>query len=57
LDFSASLVKALRAIKILDAIGLILPALLNITSILVLSVAIGLALIIVGAAIVEFRRR
>jgi hypothetical protein len=56
LEFSASFVKALGAVEILGAIGLILPALLGIALILVPLAAVGLALIMVGAAIVEFRR-
>jgi uncharacterized membrane protein len=55
LDFSAGFVKALGAVEILGAIGLILPALLGIAPILVPLAAVGLALIMVGAAIVEFR--
>jgi DoxX-like protein len=56
LDFSAGFVKALGAVEILGAVGLILPALLDIAPILVPLAALGLALIMVGAAIVEFRR-
>lgn len=57
LDFSPSFVKALGAVEILGAVGLILPALLNIAPILVPLAAVGLALIMVGAAIVSFRHR
>lgn len=56
LDFSAGFVKALGAVEILGAVGLILPALLDIAPILVPLAAVGLALIMVGAAIVTFRR-
>jgi hypothetical protein len=56
LDFSAGFVKALGAVEILGAVGLILPALLNFAPILVPLAAVGLALIMVGAAVVEFRR-
>ena len=56
LDFSAGFVKALGAVEILGAVGLILPALLDIAPILVPLSAVGLALIMVGAAIVTFRR-
>lgn len=55
-DFSASFVKALGAVEILGVVGLILPALLDIAPILVPLAAVGLALIMAGAAIVEFRR-
>jgi hypothetical protein len=57
LDFSAGFVKALGAVEILGAVGLILPALLDIAPILVPLAAVGLASIMVGAAIVTFRRR
>ncbi len=56
LDFSASFVKVLGAVEILGAVGLILPALLGIAPIIVPLAAVGLALIMVGAAIVTFRR-
>jgi hypothetical protein len=56
LDFSSGFVKTLGAVEILGAIGLILPALLNITPILVPLAAIGLALIMIGAAVVMIRR-
>ncbi len=57
LDFSAGFVKALGAVEILGAVGLILPALLDIAPVLVPLAATGLATIMVGAAIVESRRR
>jgi hypothetical protein len=57
LDFSAGFVKALGAVEILGAVGLILPALLDIAPILVPLAAVGLGLIMIGAAIVEFRRQ
>jgi len=57
LDFSAGFVKALGAIEILGAVGLILPALLDIAPVLVPLAALGLGLIMTGAAIVEFRRQ
>lgn len=55
LDFSPGFVKALGAIEILGAVGLILPALLDIAPVLVPLAAIGLATIMVGAAIVTYR--
>lgn len=57
LDFSAGFVKALGAIEILGAVGLILPALFGIAPILVPLAAAGLALLMVSAAIVHFRRQ
>lgn len=56
LDFSAGFVKALGVVEILGAVGLILPALLNIAPILVPLASVGLASIMVGAAVVTFRR-
>ena len=57
LNFTAGFVKALGAVEILGAIGLILPALLGIAPVLVPLAATGLATIMVGAAVVEFRRQ
>ena len=56
LNFSAGFVKALGVVEILGAIGLILPAVLDIAPILVPLAAVGLALVMVGAANVTFRR-
>ena len=56
-DFSAGFVKALGAVEILGAVGLILPALLGIAPVLVPLAALGLCLIMIGAAIVESRRQ
>ncbi|MFL6141160.1 MAG: DoxX family protein [Labedaea sp.] len=57
LDFSAGFVKALGAVEILGAVGLILPAVLDIAPVLVPLAALGLGLIMIGAVVVEFRRR
>jgi len=57
LDFSAGFVKALGAVEILGAAGLILPALVGIAPVLSPLAAVGLGLIMIGAAIVESRRR
>ena len=56
LNFSVGFVKALGAVEILGAVGLILPALLDIAPVLVPLAATGLATIMVGAAIVTYRR-
>jgi uncharacterized membrane protein YfcA len=56
LDFKASFVKTLGALEIMGAIGLILPALLDIAPVLVPLAATGLATIMIGAAIVTYRR-
>jgi hypothetical protein len=56
LDFSGGFVKALGILEILGAVGLIVPAVLNIAPVLVPLAALGLSLIMTGAVIVEFRR-
>lgn len=55
-DHSAGGIKAIGVLEILGAVGLILPALLDIAPVLVPLAAVGLALIMVGAAITRFRR-
>src|SRR5436190_13659334 len=55
-SFSPSFVKTLGGLEILGAAGLILPALLNIAPVLVPLAATGLATIMVGAAVVIYRR-
>jgi len=57
LDFSGGFVKTLGAVEIVGAAGLILPALLDIGPVLVPLAALGLAVIMTGAATVEFRRQ
>lgn len=57
LDFGAGFVKALGAIEILGAAGLILPALLDVAPVLVPFAALGLGVIMTGAALVEIRRQ
>lgn len=56
MDFSAGFVKVLGAVEIVGAVGLILPALLGIAPVLVPLAALGLGVIMIGAAVVEFRR-
>src|SRR5260370_8214281 len=51
LDFSAGFVKALGAVEILGAVGLILPALLDIAPVLVPLAAVGLGLVMIRPAI------
>lgn len=55
-QFGPGFVKALGAVELLGAAGLILPAALDIAPILVPLAATGLAAIMVGAAVVESRR-
>jgi len=57
LDFSGGFVKTLGAVEIVGAAGLILPAALDIGPVLVPLAALGLAVIMTGAATVEFRRQ
>jgi uncharacterized membrane protein YphA (DoxX/SURF4 family) len=56
-DFSAGTVKAIGALEILAAIGLILPAALGIAPVLTPLAALGIALVMVGAAITHARRK
>jgi len=55
-DFSAGHIKAIGAIKVVGAIGLVLPAMLNIAPVLVPLAACGLMLLMAGAATTRFRR-
>jgi uncharacterized membrane protein YphA (DoxX/SURF4 family) len=55
-DFSAGAVKAIGAAEVLGAIGLILPAVLDIVPVLVPLAATGLALTMIGAVVVHARR-
>jgi hypothetical protein len=56
-DFSAGAVKAIGALEILGAVGLILPAVLDIVPVLVPLAATGLVLLMVGAFITHLRGR
>ncbi len=55
-DFSGGTVKTIGALEILAGLGLILPAALNIAPILVPLAAVGLVLVMIGAAITHGRR-
>jgi uncharacterized membrane protein YphA (DoxX/SURF4 family) len=55
-DFSAGTVKTIGALEVLAAVGLILPATLNIAPVLVPLAAVGLVLLMVGATITHVRR-
>ena len=55
-DFSAGSVKAIGALEVLAAVGLILPAALDIVPVLVPLAAVGLVLLMVGATITRIRR-
>lgn len=56
-DFSPGMVKLIGVLEVLAAIGLILPALLDIAPIFVPLAALGLVLMMIGAAIVHVRRK
>ncbi|MGG2464343.1 DoxX family protein [Streptomyces sp. RGM 3693] len=55
-DFSAGGVKAIGALEVLAAVGLVLPAVLHIAPVLVPLAALGLVMIMVGAAVTRVRR-
>jgi uncharacterized membrane protein YphA (DoxX/SURF4 family) len=56
-DFSPRTIKLIGTLEILAAIGLILPALLDIAPVLVPLAALGLVLLMIGAAITHARRK
>jgi uncharacterized membrane protein YphA (DoxX/SURF4 family) len=56
-DFSAGTVKAIGTLEILAAVGLILPAALDIAPVLAPLAAVGLVLLMAGAFITHARRR
>lgn len=56
-DFSAPMVKAIGALEILGALGLVLPAVTGILPVLVPLAALGLTATMAGAVIVHLRRR
>ena len=56
-DFSDGAVKGIGALEVLGAIGLVLPALLDVAPVLVPLAALGLTLLMAGAAITHLRRK
>ena len=56
-NFSAGTVKLIGALEVLAAIGLVLPAALDIVPILVPLAALGLVIVMIGAIVVHARRR
>ena len=56
-DFSPGTIKTIGALEVLAAVGLILPALLDIVPVLVPVAAVGLIAMMAGAAITHARRR
>lgn len=55
-DFPQGAVRLIGVVEVLGALGLILPALLGVATVLVPIAATGLALVMVGAAVVHVRR-
>jgi uncharacterized membrane protein YphA (DoxX/SURF4 family) len=56
-DFSPGLIKLIGALEVLAAIGLVLPAALDVAPVLVPLAALGLVLIMIGAAATHARRK
>jgi uncharacterized membrane protein YphA (DoxX/SURF4 family) len=56
-DFSPTIIRLIGVAEILGAIGLVLPAARHIAPILVPLAAVGLALVMAGAAVVHARRK
>lgn len=55
-DFSPGMVKLIGALEVVAAIGLVLPAALDIAPVLVPLAALGLVLMMIGAVVVHVRR-
>lgn len=55
-DFSPGALKVIGVLEVLGAVGLVLPAVLDIAPVLVPLAAVGLVLLMVGAVIRRFRR-
>jgi uncharacterized membrane protein len=55
-DFSDTGVRTIGALEILGALGLLLPAVAGVATVLVPNAAVGLALVMVGAAVTHRRR-
>ena len=56
-DFSDAAVKGIGALEVIGALGLILPAALDIAPVLTPVAALGLALVMAGAVVVHLRRK
>ncbi|MEU8140064.1 DoxX family protein [Streptodolium elevatio] len=56
-DFGGTTVKTIGALEVLAAIGLVLPAALDIAPVLVPFAALGVVLIMAGATLTRVRRR
>jgi uncharacterized membrane protein YphA (DoxX/SURF4 family) len=56
-DFSPGVIKLIGGLEVLAGLGLVLPALFDIAPVLVPLAALGLVLIMIGAAITHGRRK
>lgn len=56
-DFSPNTIRAIGAVEILGALGVVLPALTDILPWLTPTAAVGLALVMLGAMATHFRRK
>ncbi len=56
-QFSPGAIKAIGALEVLAALGLILPALFDTATVLVPLAALGLVLMMIGAAVTHARRK
>ena len=56
-DFSPGMVRLIGVLEVLAAIGLVLPALLDIAPVFVPLAAVGLVLVMAGAIVVHARRK
>lgn len=55
-DFSTTFIKTIGAIEVLAAVGLVLPAVLDVAPVLVPLAGMGLVFLMAGAAIIHLRR-
>lgn len=56
-DFSPGMIKLIGALEVLAAIGLVLPAALDVARLFVPLAATGLVLLMIGAALTHLRRK
>ncbi|MFC5290478.1 DoxX family protein [Actinokineospora guangxiensis] len=56
-DFSPGMIRLIGVLEVLAAIGLVLPALLDIAPVFVPLAAVGLVLVMAGAIVVHVRRK
>ena len=56
-DFSAPVVKLIAAVEVVGGFGLVLPLLTGVASVLTPIAALGLAVVMIGAAVTHARRK